>query len=225
MIVEFNANATPASAQAVVRGLAFHNVSESPSSTPRTLRLVLTDGDGGISAPATKTILVRPVNIPPIVSFSTPENKTVFNALNDIRLSANSEDVDGNVVVIKFIAGSTVIGQSTTRPFAFNWENVPIGLYVLSAQATDNEGAVTVSSTINISVNPAINELNLTESSTVELTIVGIPGVTYEVQASEDLKFWATIATLQGTGENIPFVDETILTSVGQRFYRIVQLP
>jgi hypothetical protein len=55
--VWFNANATPAIVQALVRNLRFRTVG-STSNLPRTITFSLSDGDGGISNTATKTVNV-----------------------------------------------------------------------------------------------------------------------------------------------------------------------
>ena len=56
LIVTFNASATPAAAQALARNITFANVSETPVAAPRTLRMAVTDGDGGTSAIASTTM-------------------------------------------------------------------------------------------------------------------------------------------------------------------------
>ena len=68
LVVTLNANATPAAVQALVRNVTFRNVSDSPSTAARTTRFVLTDGDGGTSAPATRAIAVTAVNDAPVLA-------------------------------------------------------------------------------------------------------------------------------------------------------------
>ncbi|MCC7422560.1 MAG: cadherin repeat domain-containing protein [Planctomycetaceae bacterium] len=63
LVITFNAAATPAAATALIRNLQFQSVSANPSGVPRLLQATLTDGDGGMSNIALKTInvnLVRP---------------------------------------------------------------------------------------------------------------------------------------------------------------------
>jgi hypothetical protein len=55
--VWFNANATPAIVQALVRNIRFRTVGSTSSDT-RTIAFSLSDGDGGISNTATKTVNV-----------------------------------------------------------------------------------------------------------------------------------------------------------------------
>src|SRR5207247_736395 len=58
LLVQFNAAATLTSVQAVLRNLTYQNVLLAAQPGARTVRLVLTDGDGGTSPAATKTMNV-----------------------------------------------------------------------------------------------------------------------------------------------------------------------
>jgi hypothetical protein len=66
--VTLNTNATATATEALVRAVAYSNVSENPSTAARTVRFVLTDGDGGTSAAATRAITVTAVNDPPVLA-------------------------------------------------------------------------------------------------------------------------------------------------------------
>jgi hypothetical protein len=70
MLIEFEATptVTPAVAQALLRNITFRNNSENPPPGARTIRVVVNDGDGGDSAPVTKSVTVLPVNDPPTIS-------------------------------------------------------------------------------------------------------------------------------------------------------------
>ncbi len=66
LVITFNASSTPPIAQNIGRQIAYFNVSDNPSTAARTLDLVLTDGDGGTSNTAQKTINVSAVVDAPI---------------------------------------------------------------------------------------------------------------------------------------------------------------
>ena len=68
LMVNFNAFATPAAAQALLQNITYENVSNNPLATPRTLRVLLSDGDNTTSAPVTKAINVTNVNDPPVAA-------------------------------------------------------------------------------------------------------------------------------------------------------------
>ena len=58
LVVTLNANATPTAVQALLRNITFRNTFAIPLTTARTVRVSLTDGDGGTSNLPTKTINV-----------------------------------------------------------------------------------------------------------------------------------------------------------------------
>ena len=61
-LVTLNGNATSAAVQALLRNMTFASVSENPSALARTVKVMLTDGDGGTSNVLSKTINVVPRN-------------------------------------------------------------------------------------------------------------------------------------------------------------------
>ncbi|MDA1016598.1 MAG: hypothetical protein O3A00_19345 [Planctomycetota bacterium] len=65
LVITFNANSTPTAAQALMRNITFENVSEAPSELARTVRFVITDGDGGTSNAGTQTVNLTAVNDAP----------------------------------------------------------------------------------------------------------------------------------------------------------------
>src|SRR5205814_1573513 len=85
-----------------------------------------------------------------------PLNATIFAAGSNISLSADASDSDGTISKVEFFAGATLVGTVTTptsgSTYNFSWNNVPSGVYALTAKATDNASGATTSSAINISV-------------------------------------------------------------------------
>ena len=57
-LITLNANATPAAVQALLRNITFTSLSENPSVLNRTVKVMLTDGDGGTSNLPTKIVSV-----------------------------------------------------------------------------------------------------------------------------------------------------------------------
>ncbi len=91
-------------------------------------------------------------NIPPVVSITSPTNNSKYNTGSNITITAAASDSDGYVTGVVFYNGTNVIGSVMTSPFTFVWNNVQAGSYSLTAVATDNDGASTVSSAVNITV-------------------------------------------------------------------------
>jgi len=66
LVITFNSSSSPTIAQDIGRQIAYFNISDNPSTTARTLDFVLTDGAGGTSNTAQKTINVTAVADSPI---------------------------------------------------------------------------------------------------------------------------------------------------------------
>jgi len=97
-------------------------------------------------------------NQPPTAAITAPANGATFTAGANITLTANASDSDGTVAKVEFFRGATSLGSKTSAPWFVVWSNAPAGSYVLTAIATDNAGASTTSSAVNITVSPASND-------------------------------------------------------------------
>lgn len=69
-----------------------------------------------------------------------------------VALSATASDGDGSVAKVEFYDGSTLIGTDTTAPYGITWTPSVTGARSLTAKATDNLGASTVSSPVVVTV-------------------------------------------------------------------------
>jgi len=92
---------------------------------------------------------------PPAVSITSPADGAAFNAIANILINASASDSDGSISKVDFYQGAALLGTDTTAPYSYNWTNVPEGNYILTAKATDDDGAVTTSSAVSITVNAA----------------------------------------------------------------------
>ena len=130
-----------------------------------TLTAKATDDGGASTVSPTVNITIKqgPVtNLPPLVKIAEPMNGATFFAPANIGICALAYDLDGEVTTVEFFAGTNSLGIRTNNPisvgpmnpFCLIWSNVPPGNYVLTAEATDNGGATTLSDPVNISVQP-----------------------------------------------------------------------
>ena len=92
-------------------------------------------------------------NKSPTVAITSPAADTVFNTGTAITLVASAADPDGSVSKVEFFAGTTKLGEATSSPWTYAWQNAAAGSYQLTAIATDNLGAKTTSVAVPIRVN------------------------------------------------------------------------
>jgi hypothetical protein len=110
------------------------------------------DNAGAIANSSPITITVNPQgNNPPVVTITSPSRGQNFTPGSNITLTASAID-DGSIARVEFFSGTTKIGESSASPYSIVWSSVPQGNYSLTAKATDNLGATTVSSPVNITV-------------------------------------------------------------------------
>jgi hypothetical protein len=179
-----------------------------------------TGATGGVASRQTVTGFTFALNNPPQVTLIGPANGTVFTAPTNILLSANASDPDGSISKVEFFQGATKLGETNNAPYQFAWNNVPAGLYSLTAKATDDSGATTVSSAASIQVTA--------------------PSVSASYSGGQIVISWATAAgsyTLEVTDSLTPPVSwspapetpvvngqqttVTITAGAGNKFYRL----
>jgi hypothetical protein len=123
-----------------------------PASGNYNITAKVTDNNGGTTVSG---IVMVTINTLPTVAISSPANNAVFNAGTNIAIGANAADTDGTITKVEFYQGSTLLGQSTIAPYNFVWNNPPVGTYALTAKATDNNGATSLSAVVNVTVSAA----------------------------------------------------------------------
>jgi hypothetical protein len=164
-----------------------------------------------------------PADIPPTVSISTPTNGSSFVAPANITIVAAASDSDGTITNLELFNRTTKLGQSTNSTFTFTWTNVASGAYSLTAIATDNLGAATTSSSVDITVITSTNMLLryqlFTTNGSLGLSIFPTVAQPYALDASSNLINWASIFTNQ-TGDAASNFTLAPLTNPPDRFFR-----
>ncbi|MES2538887.1 MAG: Ig-like domain-containing protein [Pseudomonadota bacterium] len=111
-----------------------------------------TDNAGSQATSAAITITVA-ANVAPTVSMiATPTDAT---APATVLLNAAANDADGSVVKVDFFSGDKLLASVSAPPYAYNWMNATAGAYTITAKATDDAGAVTVSDPVTVTVTAA----------------------------------------------------------------------
>ena len=94
-------------------------------------------------------------NLRPLVTITSPgdgESLFVETVPAVLPITAMASDLDGTIAKVEFFADATKLGEITNSPYTLLWSNVSSGSYQLTAIATDNAGATTLSAPVTITV-------------------------------------------------------------------------
>ncbi|HZS05927.1 MAG TPA: kelch repeat-containing protein [Blastocatellia bacterium] len=93
---------------------------------------------------------------PPAVSLTSPSDGAFFRTAESVTLGAAATDSDGSIKKVEFYYGATNrIGEATSAPFNFVWNNLKADTYRVRAVATDNAGLTTSSGEVSIIIGDA----------------------------------------------------------------------
>jgi hypothetical protein len=162
----------------------------------------VTDNRGAVGVSSVITITAASANALPAVSLTAPVNGTVFTAPATIALAASASDTGGTIASVEFFNGSTLVGTVTAAPYNFTLSNVVAGNYVYTAKATDNLGGVTISSVVNVVVNPTNALPSVAITSPASGTVLTAPA---------NITLTANAADSGGTVSKVDFYDGTLL--------------
>jgi hypothetical protein len=196
------------------------------------LKAVATDNYGLATTSSVVNVIV---DIPPTVTLTNPANNSIFVAGTNVTIGATASDADGTVKQVQFFRGTNNLGIDTNAPFGLTWSNAAVGIYALTAIATDNNGITTTSAPVNIIVdalpmilitNPVSNTsftgpTNITIAATASNSDGTMPRVQFSVGG-----------ILLGTCTNQPYgsiwtnppVGKFVLTAVATDDYGLVSI-
>jgi len=162
-------------------------------------------------------------NALPSVTITNPPNGAKFIAPATVALGADASDSDGSVTNVQFVSGNTALGEDTTAPFALGVNNLSPGNYAFIAIASDNRGARTTSSVVNVFVlTNALLALPQWVNGQFRFTVSGIAGQTYISESSSGLSNWGAFSTNVAPANSFEVVDPNASISTS-RSYRVRQ--
>ena len=116
-------------------------------------------------------------NNAPAVNITAPDDGQSFTAPASVTINATATDDDGSITKVEFLNGATKLGEDTSSPYSFTWNNVAAGNYSLTARATDNEGASSTD-VVSISVNGGSGGQSCASTGSIQVeTWTGISGL------------------------------------------------
>ena len=102
------------------------------------------------------------INQHPVVQITSPDNRKKYKKHDSIVLKAAASDPDGTITKVEFMSGDVVLAEFTSEPYTYIMQDVDTGKYMITAIATDNLGATSSSSGVELIIIPDGNvEINL----------------------------------------------------------------
>ena len=162
----------------------------------------------------------------PTVSVVAPMDNTIVAEGSDVQINAEADDVDGIVDKVQFYMNDVLLGEDTSAPYSFTWENVNDGTYFITARAIDDTGASTQSSNVAVHVNKQGDILpwQSTDIGSVAIaghTQLGVSSSDVTVKSAGDIgygaedRFHYAYQTLTGNGEIIARIERVTATDDG----------
>jgi hypothetical protein len=134
------------------------------------------DNEGAVSTSAAVNITVNAPNQVPVVTITAPANGATYITGTAVAITAAANDSDGTVSSVEFFVDGSSVGVDNSAPYEASYTAVA-GNHSITAKATDNAGASTTSTAVNINVTP------INDPPTVSITAPA-DGTTYTVGAN-----------------------------------------
>ena len=170
LVIQFTSpSATTAAVQALARQIAFSSSHDNPETVARDIEFTLTDGDGNASNPSRRSVIITPLNDPPVITTSS-EVASYSVALSwlvvDDQLlvsDIDSPDFNTGILTVRFQSGHTSAdrlgirnegtgaGQISVNGTSIYYGSILIGTY--TGGFTDNTSLVI---TLNANATPQI---------------------------------------------------------------------
>lgn len=117
--------------------------------------------------PPTQTglVWVTTMTFPPSAKIASPTNTQVYLNRFNVPVTTTTGDLDGTVRKVQLFLGPNLIGTATNAPFSFTTPSLFAGSHTLTVWATDNDGLVTTSAPVNITIRPRTNRVTMANYS------------------------------------------------------------
>jgi hypothetical protein len=176
---------------------------------------------------------------PPCITNDPPCLAPCFLVGPTVTICADARDEDGYVDYVEFFAGTNKFGARTNclpcasiqNPFCFTWLNVPPGEYSLTAKATDNHGAATVSELVRVVVRsdePRLPVVTIEAPHPNASETPGHPGLFYIYRTgptNHPLTVFWEIGGTAGNGVDYATLSNLVVIPAGRSFVRVAVVP
>ena len=148
------------------------------------------------------TVQGTATNVPPTVQITAPADGSVLTDPASVMIVASAADTDGSVTQVEFFDGAASLGVVSSAPYNLTVNNLAVGPHSLTAKATDNLGAATVSAAVAIQVNGVVTNA----TPTVQITS---PTNNTAVTNPATIALSATASDSDGSVAQVEFLDGT----------------
>jgi len=171
------------------------------------VKAVATDNLGltGTSNIVTMNVLA---NVPATVSLTGPAANGIYSSyvnagagtLTPMTFTATAADSDGSVTQVEFFVDGVSVGVDATSPYSVVW-NSTSGTKVVTAKATDSNGAITTSATLTLVINDllALPYEVISVTQTCELPTYCVPVAAALTNPVNDVKGYDIIMNYDAT--------------------------
>jgi len=95
----------------------------------------------------------EPVNSPPTAGILYPTDQSVFSIdLASLTIEVDAGDADGSIQQVVLYINGDSIATLGSLPYTYDWTFPGEGEYVMQAQATDDDGAITWSDSVHVTI-------------------------------------------------------------------------
>lgn len=96
-----------------------------------------TDNDGDVSTSSIVPIAILPEKGVPLVTIFSPANNAVI-AVGDVIVIEANVSADGVISNVEFFDGTKKLGEDSSTPYSFQWNNASEGNHTIVVRATDS---------------------------------------------------------------------------------------
>ena len=126
---------------------------------------VATDSMDKTATSSGVSVQVKLPNVAPAVTLTGPTHGASFVAPAAISLTADGTDSDGTIASVTFYVDGAPIGTDTVSPYGVVWNAAGAGSFTITASATDDSGATSVSNAAIVSLSNVQPRLNVALAS------------------------------------------------------------
>ncbi|MGA2242826.1 MAG: DUF4082 domain-containing protein [Verrucomicrobiota bacterium] len=124
---------------------------------------------------------VTVTNPAPTVALTAPSNGAGYTAPATINLAASVTTNGHSITKVQFYNGATLLGEDTSAPYSFTWNNVGSGNYSLTAGVVYDSGSTVASSSVDIAIASVTVVVTLWPSTAVPGVVDGGPDSAVEL--------------------------------------------